>query len=122
VGLLSLCVSGSCLLVCVGLLWPCVSGCVEVLSLLFWGFSRTPFFLLNIKDTQLSCVFEKKKMLTVMTQILQCKTLGLKLVKESSSNSIWVLSVFIVIDNMLHVFNLDIYELFLSHRKCRFSQ
>ena len=36
-----------------------VLGCVEVVSFLF-GVSHTPF-LLNIKDTRLSCVFEKKK-------------------------------------------------------------
>jgi hypothetical protein len=60
-----LCVFGNFRLkVFVGLLWPCVLGCVEVLSLLFWGFLVPRFFLpdLNIKDTQLSCVFKKKKL------------------------------------------------------------
>jgi len=46
-------------IVCVGLLWPCVSGLCRGVIFVVLGFSRTPFFLLNIKDTQLSCISEK---------------------------------------------------------------
>jgi hypothetical protein len=37
----------------------------------FWGFSY-PFSLLNIKDMQLSCVFEKKIIMSVSI-VLLCK-------------------------------------------------
>ena len=67
----SVCVCGFVVSVCLGVfvckfVWACCGRvCRGVLRcyLCCFGVSRNPFFLLNIKDMQLSCVFKKKKYL-----------------------------------------------------------
>ena len=67
--LVCVCLWVCCLCVCLEYLFVSLCGlvvamCVGVcwgVILVVLGFSRFPFFLLNIKDTQLSCVFEGKK-------------------------------------------------------------